>query len=307
MRESEDAVEQAGIERTRQMLSAPTWSCKCGTPARRPPRNSSGTSEARNDPRTEQKRSRRCTRTGRLRLASGHPHFLPDRRGLRGAHRRIVDSALQGAAARGEFHRRDQRPAPGLPAIRRRFPGSGARGHGARASHRSLSPSNCAPRWTPWATSWAGPMPRNCWAKFSPPSASGNDDGPHLPLQKHPASRAVPARSRSGPPFRHGGAALPAGRLRRAGIDPRLERTVFGLRFPNPIGLAAGFDKNAVALPAWETLGFGFVEAGTITARRRSPETRSRASSGCPEQRALINRLGFNNDGAEAVAARLAG
>ena len=49
--------------------------------------------------------------------------------------------------------------------------------------------------------------------------------------------------------------------------DPRLARTVFGVTFPNPVGLAAGFDKNAVALPAWEALGFGFAEVGTITAR----------------------------------------
>src|SRR6516225_9886146 len=49
--------------------------------------------------------------------------------------------------------------------------------------------------------------------------------------------------------------------------DPRLARTVFGLRFPNPVGLAAGFDKNGVALPAWHGLGFGFAEIGTITAR----------------------------------------
>ena len=49
--------------------------------------------------------------------------------------------------------------------------------------------------------------------------------------------------------------------------DLRLEKTVFGIRFPNPVGLAAGFDKNAVALRAWEGLGFGFAEVGTITAR----------------------------------------
>ena len=49
--------------------------------------------------------------------------------------------------------------------------------------------------------------------------------------------------------------------------DPRLECEVFGLRFPNRVGLAAGFDKNGVALPAWQGLGFGFAEIGTITAR----------------------------------------
>lgn len=58
--------------------------------------------------------------------------------------------------------------------------------------------------------------------------------------------------------------------------DPRLAREVFGIRFPTPIGLAAGFDKNAIALPAWEKLGFGFVEAGTITAAGQPGNPRPR-------------------------------
>jgi len=87
--------------------------------------------------------------------------------------------------------------------------------------------------------------------------------------------------------------------------DPRLAREVFGVRFPNPIGLAAGFDKNAIVLPAWEKLGFGFVEAGTITAAGQPGNPRPRIFR-LPAQEALINRMGFNNDGAEAVAARLA-
>ncbi len=86
--------------------------------------------------------------------------------------------------------------------------------------------------------------------------------------------------------------------------DTRLARTVFGLRFPNPVGLAAGFDKNAVALPAWEALGFGFAEVGTITARAQPGNPKPRVFR-VPEQRALINRLGFNNDGADAIATRL--
>jgi dihydroorotate dehydrogenase len=85
----------------------------------------------------------------------------------------------------------------------------------------------------------------------------------------------------------------------------KLEKKVFGLHFPNPIGLAAGFDKNAVALPAWEALGFGFVEVGTITARPQPGNPRPRIFR-IPELEALINRLGFNNDGAAAVGARLA-
>lgn len=87
--------------------------------------------------------------------------------------------------------------------------------------------------------------------------------------------------------------------------DPKLAREVFGVRFPNPVGLAAGFDKNAVALPAFEKLGFGFVEAGTITAAAQPGNPKPRIFR-LPPQQAIINRLGFNNDGAEAVAARLA-
>src|SRR2546428_7666791 len=86
--------------------------------------------------------------------------------------------------------------------------------------------------------------------------------------------------------------------------DRGLERTVFGLKFPNPIGLAAGMDKDAAALSAWEALGFGFVEAGTVTAKAQPGNPKPRIFR-LPEQRALINRLGFNNDGADAVAARL--
>jgi dihydroorotate dehydrogenase len=85
---------------------------------------------------------------------------------------------------------------------------------------------------------------------------------------------------------------------------PVKPRTVLGLTFPNPIGLAAGFDKNGVALPAWAALGFGFFEIGTVTAKPQPGNPRPRIFR-YPEQGALINRLGFNNDGAEAVAARL--
>ena len=81
-------------------------------------------------------------------------------------------------------------------------------------------------------------------------------------------------------------------------------RTVAGIEFPNPIGLAAGMDKNGVALPAWEALGFGFVEVGTITPLPQSGNLKPRLFR-FPEQEALINRLGFNNEGVEAVAARL--
>jgi dihydroorotate dehydrogenase len=75
------------------------------------------------------------------------------------------------------------------------------------------------------------------------------------------------------------------------------------VRFPNPIGLAAGFDKDGVALGAWEALGFGFIEVGTLTAHAQPGNPRPRIFR-VPEQRALINRLGFNNQGAAAAAER---
>jgi dihydroorotate dehydrogenase len=87
--------------------------------------------------------------------------------------------------------------------------------------------------------------------------------------------------------------------------DPRLEREVFGLKFPNPVGLAAGFDKNAIVLPAWEGLGFGFAEIGTVTAKAQPGNPRPRLFR-VPEISGVINRMGFNNDGADVVAARLA-
>ncbi len=86
---------------------------------------------------------------------------------------------------------------------------------------------------------------------------------------------------------------------------PALERTVFGLRFPNPIGLAAGMDKDGVALPAWMALGFGHVEVGTVTAASQPGNPRPRLFR-LPASQALINRMGFNNAGAAALAARLA-
>jgi dihydroorotate dehydrogenase len=96
--------------------------------------------------------------------------------------------------------------------------------------------------------------------------------------------------------------------LRRDPIcdHPTLTRQLWQLTFPNPVGVAAGFDKNAVALPAWEKLGFGFVEIGTITRHPQAGNPRPRIFR-LPQQRALINRLGFPNQGADAVAARLAG
>jgi dihydroorotate dehydrogenase len=80
--------------------------------------------------------------------------------------------------------------------------------------------------------------------------------------------------------------------------------SLLGLSFRHRVGLASGFDKNAVALPAWEALGFAFAEIGTVTAQAQPGNPRPRIFR-YPRQRALINRLGFNNDGADAIAQRL--
>jgi dihydroorotate dehydrogenase len=81
-------------------------------------------------------------------------------------------------------------------------------------------------------------------------------------------------------------------------------KSLFGVNFPNPVGLAAGMDKSALALPAWEALGFGFIEIGTVTAHPQPGNPQPRLFR-YPRQHALINRMGFNNDGAVAVARRL--
>ncbi len=87
--------------------------------------------------------------------------------------------------------------------------------------------------------------------------------------------------------------------------DLGIPREVFGLRFPHPIGLAAGFDKNARAVPALAALGFGFIEIGTITQHAQPGNPRPRLFR-VPSDQALINRMGFNNNGADAIAKRLA-
>ncbi|MEO0787153.1 MAG: quinone-dependent dihydroorotate dehydrogenase [Bacteroidota bacterium] len=86
--------------------------------------------------------------------------------------------------------------------------------------------------------------------------------------------------------------------------DPKLERTLFGLRFPNPVGLAAGFDKDGKYYHEMAALGFGFVELGTVTPRPQSGNPKPRLFR-LPADRALINRMGFNNEGVEALARRL--
>src|ERR1019366_9371871 len=87
--------------------------------------------------------------------------------------------------------------------------------------------------------------------------------------------------------------------------DPRLATKVFGLDFPNPVGLAAGFDKNAEAFDATLALGFGFVEVGTLTPLPQPGNARPRIFR-LLEDRAVINRYGFNNDGHAPALKRLA-
>lgn len=79
---------------------------------------------------------------------------------------------------------------------------------------------------------------------------------------------------------------------------------LFGVRFPNSVGLAAGMDKNGLALPAWPALGFGFVEVGTVTAKAQPGNDKPRLFR-LRDSEAVINRMGFNNEGAAALAARL--
>ncbi len=96
-----------------------------------------------------------------------------------------------------------------------------------------------------------------------------------------------------------------AGR-RQIPADPRLAMSAFGRTISLPVGLAAGFDKDAVALAGLSGLGFGFIEAGTVT-RRPQPGNPKPRLFRLAEDRALINRMGFNNGGIEGFAARLAG
>jgi len=86
--------------------------------------------------------------------------------------------------------------------------------------------------------------------------------------------------------------------------DERLKQRLWGETFPNPVGLAAGVDKNGRVVPFWEAVGLGFVEVGSVSAQPASGNPKPRAFR-LPEDRALINRLGLNNDGAEVVADRL--
>ena len=83
-----------------------------------------------------------------------------------------------------------------------------------------------------------------------------------------------------------------------------LPTEVFGLKFPNPVGLAAGMDKHAAAVPGWAAIGFGFTELGGVTWHAQPGNPPPRMFRAIPAE-AVINRMGFNNSGAEAVAQKL--
>lgn len=99
---------------------------------------------------------------------------------------------------------------------------------------------------------------------------------------------------------------LTTGRLPRGdpARKPALHRHLIGLDFPNPLGLAAGLDKDARAVPVWQRLGFGFIEVGTVTALPQPGNPKPRLFR-LPADRAIVNRMGFNNAGAEAMELRL--
>ncbi|WP_434456216.1 quinone-dependent dihydroorotate dehydrogenase [Stutzerimonas urumqiensis] len=86
---------------------------------------------------------------------------------------------------------------------------------------------------------------------------------------------------------------------------PKLPVTAMGIEFPNPVGLAAGLDKNGAAIQGFSQLGFGFVEIGTVTPRPQPGNPKPRIFR-LPEGQAIINRMGFNNQGVDALLARVA-
>jgi dihydroorotate dehydrogenase len=132
---------------------------------------------------------------------------------------------------------------------------------------------------------------------------------PYGLLFDHVLSRTDPERAHHAAfrAIRAAGPALSSGRRwaarsGRVGADGPV--TTMGLAFPHRVGLAAGFDKNAVGIDALAALGFGHVEIGTVTGRPQPGNPKPRLFR-LPDDRAIVNRMGFNNDGAEVVAARL--
>jgi dihydroorotate dehydrogenase len=88
-------------------------------------------------------------------------------------------------------------------------------------------------------------------------------------------------------------------------VDTRLQQTIWGYNFPNPVGLAAGFDKDGIAAGIWPYLGFGFAELGTVTYYDQPGNPQPRLFR-LPADQAALNRMGFNNLGSAVLAERLA-
>ena len=142
------------------------------------------------------------------------------------------------------------------------------------------------------------------YQRFIGPMLS-RDDGPDPELMSQLSLQALAwaARWRHRPPWRNMLASTAAVLQRQ---DPRLRQRCLGLAFPNPLGLAAGFDKNGVAAAVWHCFGFGFAELGTMTALPQRGNPRPRLFRLAAEQAAL-NRMGFNNRGSLRAAAGLTG
>ena len=141
-------------------------------------------------------------------------------------------------------------------------------------------------------------MAQDLYRRFVGPLLQRDDGADAEALSRLALSSLGQASLRRRWPVVSGALAAMEEQLRRR--DPRLEQTLFGCRFTNPVGLAAGFDKNGVAAAIWETFGFGFAELGTVTWHPQAGNPRPRLFR-LAEERAALNRMGFNNEGARAV------
>jgi dihydroorotate dehydrogenase len=141
-------------------------------------------------------------------------------------------------------------------------------------------------------------MAQDLYRRFVGPLLQRDDGADAEQLSRLALSSLGQASLRRRWPLVSGALAVMEEQLRRR--DPRLEQTLFGCRFTNPVGLAAGFDKNGVAAAIWEVFGFGFAELGTVTWYPQAGNPRPRLFR-LAQERAALNRMGFNNDGARAV------
>jgi dihydroorotate dehydrogenase len=141
-------------------------------------------------------------------------------------------------------------------------------------------------------------MAQDLYRRFLGPLLERDDGADAETLSRLALTSLGQASLRRRWPLVSGALAAVEEQLRRR--DPRLEQTLFGCRFANPVGLAAGFDKNGVAAAIWEAFGFGFAELGTVTWQPQTGNPRPRLFR-LAQERAALNRMGFNNDGARAV------